>query len=200
MKFENKNDFNLEEFAMPSETCLELRRGQMPPLILDIRSQDEFGAGHIAGAVSLPAEFVEANLMQLPPFAKIILYGSDSDEKTGESVQLLKGNGFKDMAYIAGGYQVLLDSIKASEDEVFLADLDKTEWPQTIETVLDQKVRPALASDGGGLSVEKIEEDKLYIKYQGACSGCASSSAGTLKFIQNALRVNLNHDIEVISA
>ena len=70
--------------------------------------------------------------------------------------------------------------IKKSDYQIFL----EKNGSQKIEDVLDKKVRPALASDGGGLKVIKIENDTVFINYQGACNGCASAATGTLQFIK----------------
>jgi Fe-S cluster biogenesis protein NfuA len=49
-----------------------------------------------------------------------------------------------------------------------------------IEQVLDDQIRPALASHGGDIEVIDYENKKLYVKLTGGCQGC-SSSAATLK-------------------
>lgn len=199
MKFVNKNQFDSKEFALSAAECLGQRRANPAPLILDIRSSEDFRAGHLAGANNLPAEFLEDNLMQLPPFAPLVLYGYGDDEKTALSVKLLRDNGFDELAFVVGGYDALMAALRADKSEIFLADYPADQWGSKIEEILDQRIRPALASDGGGLEVNKIDGEKVYIHYQGACHGCASSSSGTLKFIQSTLRVSLNHAIEVIS-
>jgi NifU-like protein len=56
-----------------------------------------------------------------------------------------------------------------------------------IESVLDQHVRPALASDGGGIDLVDLKSDELYVQYHGACGSCSSSIGGTLQFIQDSL-------------
>ena len=49
-----------------------------------------------------------------------------------------------------------------------------------IEKVLDEQIRPALASHGGDIEIIDFEDKKLYVKLSGGCQGCSSSSA-TLK-------------------
>ena len=49
-----------------------------------------------------------------------------------------------------------------------------------VEKVLDEQIRPALASHGGDIEVVDFENNKLYVKLTGGCQGCSSSSA-TLK-------------------
>jgi len=68
-----------------------------------------------------------------------------------------------------------------------------------INEVLDAKVRPALAGDGGGLEVIGLKDGNLVIRYQGACGTCPSSIQGTLYAIQNLLRSELQEEINVIA-
>jgi len=198
MQFTNKNVFDLNAFAIGADVCLiQRKKPSMPPIIIDLRTPEEYSQEHLIGAHSLPSAFIKDYLQQLPPYAKIILYGDANDEKTGESVKLLRDNNFSDLHFVRGGYSAILDALKSAEDEVFLKDFPTDQWETQIEAVLTEKVRPALASDGGGLQVVKIEGDKLTINYQGSCSGCPSSKTGTLNFIRNTLSVSLNHEIEV---
>lgn len=60
-----------------------------------------------------------------------------------------------------------------------------------IEGVLDQHVRPALASDGGGLDLVDLKNDDLFVQYHGACGSCSSSVGGTLQFITDSLNNHL---------
>lgn len=68
-----------------------------------------------------------------------------------------------------------------------------------INDLLDDRVRPALAGDGGGLEVLALEGKTLHIKYQGACGSCPSSLAGTLHAIQNLIRSEIDEEVEVVS-
>jgi Fe-S cluster biogenesis protein NfuA len=77
---------------------------------------------------------------------------------------------------------------------------EETALLKKINEILDQRVRPALAGDGGGLQVAGLEGNTLKIRYQGACGSCPSSIRGTLVAIENLLRREINPSIEVISA
>ncbi len=68
-----------------------------------------------------------------------------------------------------------------------------------IGEILDQTVRPALQMDGGDLQLIEYKDNILRVVYQGACGSCPSSSAGTLKAIENILRDQFNPDIVVES-
>lgn len=49
-----------------------------------------------------------------------------------------------------------------------------------LETLFDEQVRPALAAHGGNVEIVDVDNDILYLRLQGGCQGCSSSSA-TLK-------------------
>ncbi|MBL9078971.1 MAG: NifU family protein [Planctomycetes bacterium] len=66
-----------------------------------------------------------------------------------------------------------------------------------INSLLDDRVRPALAGDGGGLQVMGLEGKTLFIRYQGACGSCPSSTSGTLLAIQNLLQAEIDEELVV---
>ncbi|MFN7947173.1 MAG: NifU family protein [Blastocatellia bacterium] len=68
-----------------------------------------------------------------------------------------------------------------------------------INAVLDEKVRPGLAGDGGGLEILALNGKTLTIRYQGACGSCPSSLAGTLYAIESMLQHDVDPEIQVIS-
>ncbi len=68
-----------------------------------------------------------------------------------------------------------------------------------INDLLDDRIRPYLASDGGWLEVVGLEDSKLLIRYEGACGSCPSSLTGTLMAIENMIREEIDPDIEVIA-
>ena len=81
-----------------------------------------------------------------------------------------------------------------------LATLPKGGDPEMmarINTLLDDRVRPALAGDGGGLQVLGLEGKTLTIRYQGACGSCPSSTAGTLMAIQRLLQSEIDEELVV---
>ena len=71
---------------------------------------------------------------------------------------------------------------------------------KTINQLLDQKVRPALAGDGGGLQVLGVEGFTVKIRYQGACGSCPSSISGTLMAIEGLLKRDINPSLSVEAA
>ncbi len=80
------------------------------------------------------------------------------------------------------------------------AAVDDKDLMGKIESILDDRVRPALAGDGGGLEVIGLDSKVLRIRYQGACGTCPSSVAGTLMAIQNMLQSEVDEELQVINA
>lgn len=68
-----------------------------------------------------------------------------------------------------------------------------------INELLDERIRPFLASDGGWLEVLDLEDKTLKIRYQGACGSCPSSLTGTLMAIENMIKDEIDSEIEVVA-
>ncbi|MGY9056757.1 MAG: NifU family protein [Alphaproteobacteria bacterium] len=57
-----------------------------------------------------------------------------------------------------------------------------------IKELLDERVRPAVAQDGGDIVFRRFEDGVVYLAMQGACAGCPSSTATLKMGIENMLR------------
>ncbi len=57
-----------------------------------------------------------------------------------------------------------------------------------IRELLDTRVRPVVAQDGGDIVFDRFEEGVVYLHMQGACQGCPSSSATLKAGVENMLR------------
>jgi Fe-S cluster biogenesis protein NfuA len=92
------------------------------------------------------------------------------------------------MEHYASGRPVVEDaSHAASESEEFFGEEDG-QIVETIKELLDTRVRPAVAQDGGDITFRGYRDGTVYLYMRGACSGCPSSTA-TLKYgIQNLLQ------------
>jgi Fe-S cluster biogenesis protein NfuA len=67
-----------------------------------------------------------------------------------------------------------------------------------VSDILD-KVRPMLVRDGGDMKLLSIKNGRVFIQFQGACNGCASSDQ-TLKFgVERRLRIDIHPEMEVIN-
>ena len=87
-----------------------------------------------------------------------------------------------------------------SEDELKPPDENTDELLKKINELLDNKVRPALAGDGGGLQVMGIDRYTVKIHYQGACGSCPTAISGTLMAIEGLLKQDIHPAIEVVAA
>ncbi len=68
-----------------------------------------------------------------------------------------------------------------------------------INDLLDERIRPYLAGDGGWLEVLELENDTLKIRYEGACGSCPSSLTGTLMAIENMIKEEVGPEISVVA-
>lgn len=66
-----------------------------------------------------------------------------------------------------------------------------------IKELLDTRVRPAVAQDGGDIVYNRFEDGIVYLKMQGACAGCPSSTATLQHGIQNLLQHFIPEVMEV---
>jgi len=73
---------------------------------------------------------------------------------------------------------------------------------KAIDAVIDESVRQFLVMDGGNMEVIDIKDSDpyidVYIRYLGACNGCASSATGTLYAIESTLKEKLSKNIRVL--
>lgn len=76
---------------------------------------------------------------------------------------------------------------------------DDQDLLERVNAVLDERIRPGLAGDGGGLQVVGLVDHVLSVRYQGACGTCPSAIAGTLMAIENMLRVDVDPELQVVS-
>jgi len=74
----------------------------------------------------------------------------------------------------------------AEVDEFF--DTADAETVATIKELIETRVRPAVASDGGDITFKGFKDGVVYLNMKGACSGCPSSTATLRHGIQNLLR------------
>ena len=76
---------------------------------------------------------------------------------------------------------------------------DLKEIEKKIIKILDQKIRPAVAKDGGDIKFKEFKDGIVKVQLQGSCSGCPSSTMTLKQGVQNLLRHYLPEVKEVIS-
>jgi len=89
------------------------------------------------------------------------------------------------MEHFTAGRPVLLSDVSEGEERVSEED---SEVVAQIKELLDTRVRPAVAQDGGDIIFHAFEEGVVFLTMQGACAGCPSSTATLKMGIENMLR------------
>ena len=129
-----------------------------------------------------------------------VFFGSDfiSVTKTGGDWQLMKPAILGViMEHYMSGTPLLADNVQpaAAADEFF--DAKDAETVATIKDLIETRVRPAVAGDGGDITFRGYKEGIVYLNMKGACSGCPSSTATLKHGIQNLLRHFVPEVVEV---
>src|SRR4030095_4188769 len=100
--------------------------------------------------------------------------------RAAESVGGSNGNGNGSSAAAAVGGAIA--AVAASDDPKV----------REIEAILDERIRPYLAGDGGWLEVVELAGSTLRIRYEGACGSGPSSLSGTLSAIENMIKEEID--------
>ncbi|EAT07624.1 nitrogen-fixing NifU-like protein [Sphingomonas sp. SKA58] len=82
-----------------------------------------------------------------------------------------------------------------ADDDAFAENPEDAEIVDQIRELIDTRVRPAVANDGGDIIYRGFDKGTVYLKMQGACAGCPSSSA-TLK---NGIEQLLKHYVPEVT-
>ncbi|MBV9558829.1 MAG: NifU family protein [Pseudolabrys sp.] len=95
------------------------------------------------------------------------------------------------MEHFMTGGQVLSSgsspsAVPSGEEEFF--DAKDADMVATIKDLIETRVRPAVAGDGGDITFRGYKEGTVYLHMKGACSGCPSSTATLKHGIQNLLK------------
>ena len=78
-------------------------------------------------------------------------------------------------------------------------NLNLDEIEQKIVKILDQKIRPAVAKDGGDIKFKEFKNGVVKVELQGSCSGCPSSTMTLKQGVQNLLCHYLPEVKEVVA-
>ena len=88
--------------------------------------------------------------------------------------------------FFLSGAPALSGPAAAADEEFFHAE--DAETVETIKELIDTRVRPAVAGDGGDITFKGFRDGVVYLAMKGACSGCPSSTATLKHGIENLLR------------
>jgi Fe-S cluster biogenesis protein NfuA len=100
------------------------------------------------------------------------------------------------MEHYTSGEPVVSGSVAAAES----AASDDDEIVAQIKELLETRVRPAVAQDGGDIVFQDFRDGVVYLHMQGSCSGCPSSTATLKMGIENLLKHYVPEVVEVQAA
>ena len=83
--------------------------------------------------------------------------------------------------FYADGKECVIDK-NLKEDKIPFNEIEKK-----IIKILDQKIRPAVAKDGGDIKFKEFRNGIVKVQLQGSCSGCPSSTMTLKQGVQNLL-------------
>src|SRR5205823_12522122 len=98
------------------------------------------------------------------------------------------------MEHFTAGRPVLLGD---PANSAAAATTEEDEVVAQIKELLETRVRPAVAQDGGDIIFHDFEDGVVYLHMQGSCSGCPSSTATLKAGIENMLRHYIPEVVEV---
>jgi Fe-S cluster biogenesis protein NfuA len=175
--------------ATPNPATLKFLPGRpvLPDGVLDIPSKDVSAKSPLA-----------ARLFEIADIGGVF-FGSDfiTVTKTAGEWQQLKPAilGAIMEHFMSGAPLLAADAIAATMEEFF--DAKDAEIVATIKDLIETRVRPAVANDGGDITFRGFKDGIVYLGMQGSCSGCPSSTATLKHGIQNLLRHFVPDVVEV---
>lgn len=168
--------------ATPNPATLKFLPGRevAPSQPLEFTSRDEAARSQLASAL-----FAVGGVNR-------VMFGSDFVSVTkdaGEWQHIKPAVLGAIMEHFMSGWPLLADAgDKAVEgaDEFF--EPEHAEIVGTIKELLDSRIRPAVAGDGGDITFRGFRDGIVYLSMKGACSGCPSSTATLKNGIENLFR------------
>jgi len=92
------------------------------------------------------------------------------------------------MEHFMSGAPVIADGEGTGEQTLEDYDAKDEDTVKTIKELLDTRVRPAVANDGGDIMFRGFKDGVVFLHMRGACSGCPSSTATLRHGIENLLK------------
>ncbi len=91
------------------------------------------------------------------------------------------------MEHFMSGMPVLREEPASQSGDEFFDEAD-ADTVATIKELIETRVRPAVAQDGGDITFQGFRDGVVYLNMRGSCAGCPSSTATLKHGIQNLLR------------
>lgn len=92
------------------------------------------------------------------------------------------------MEHFTGGAPILFGAADAAVSAHAEHEGEDAEIVREIKEVLDTRVRPAVAQDGGDITFQGYDKGVVYLNMQGSCAGCPSSTVTLKRGVENMLK------------
>jgi Fe-S cluster biogenesis protein NfuA len=175
--------------ATPNPATLKFLPGR--PVLPD-------GALDIPDAADAAKSPLAERLFGIPEVAGVF-FGSDFitvTKRSGDWQQIKPAILGAIMEHFVSGAPLLTAAAAEDAVEEFFDPAD-AETVATIKELIEARVRPAVANDGGDITFRGFRDGVVFLHMKGSCSGCPSSTATLRHGIQNLLRHYLPDVVEV---
>jgi Fe-S cluster biogenesis protein NfuA len=157
------------------------------------------GTANFIDASAASASPLAARLFSLPDIGGVF-FGADfitvTKQDEGDWYQLKPAILAVIMEHFTAGRPVFSTN-EGGDVSAADADEEDDEIVAAIKELLETRVRPAVAQDGGDIIFHDFEDGVVYLHMQGSCSGCPSSTATLKAGIENMLRHYIPEVVEV---
>lgn len=164
-----------------------------PATLKFLPGREVLGEGHVA-------DFPNAEAAQRSPLAMRlfavegvsgVFFGSDfvTVTKSGGEWQHLKPALLGAiMEHFTGGAPILFGEAREPSSAHAAHEGEDAEIVREIKEVLDTRIRPAVAQDGGDITFQGYEAGVVFLNMQGSCAGCPSSTVTLKRGVENTLK------------
>ena len=181
--------------ATPNPATLKFLPGKV------VMPEGTFDARDAAGAAASP---LAQRLFEVPGVAGVF-FGHDFVTVTkgeGEWQHMKPAILGAIMEHFMSGAPIVVDRGAGIEAEAGEEFFDAADAPtvETIKELLETRIRPAVAGDGGDITFRGFKDGVVYLNMKGACSGCPSSTATLKQGIESLLKHYVPEVTEVRAA
>ena len=191
----------IETETTPNPSSLKFLPGRtvMPSGTREFASPEAAEASPLAQAIFDTGEVV--NVFYGWDFVTVTAApGSDWSALKPQVVSILLDHFVSEAPLFSGGDASGI-SVPAESDELVVEDrAEDAETIAAIHELLETRIRPAVAGDGGDIAYRGFSDGVVYLTLQGACSGCPSSTATLKHGIESLLKHYLPEVVEVRAA
>jgi Fe-S cluster biogenesis protein NfuA len=173
-----------------------------PATLKFLPGREVLGEGHVADFPTEEAAKRSPLAMRLFAVEGVsgVFFGSDfvTVTKAGGEWQHLKPALLGAiMEHFTGGAPILFGEAGEQASAHAEHEGEDAEIVREIKEVLDTRIRPAVAQDGGDITFQGYEAGVVFLNMQGSCSGCPSSTVTLKRGVENTLKHYVPEVIEV---